>query len=295
MNVSGIYKLKIATPDPTQHTFFRDAGMQLTIGNQSQQWNTLNGSSVELIESSNSGLLCVEWAADCDHRFVDSTGIEHVFRSDVQFDAVPDTDTKTNTFSVKQRINRPISIKDTQAPCAIAHVAIFTADIHKSCQEFENLGFVISDMITDRAIFLRSRTENPHHQILLSQSDTNTGLHHVALAVSDVYSVITKGLAMAANGWNTLIGPGRHVISSSTHWYFNTGLGAFEFTCDEDFLTADWQYNVYDPLDVVVNEWAIEGGINPQTRTQHSVTPQAKFINQRMKSNNDGLNNDHNK
>jgi hypothetical protein len=131
---------------------------------------------------------------------------------------------------------------------------------------------------------MRSKEENPHHQILLVQSADKVGLQHAALAVADIYTVFTKGINMADNGWSTLLGPGRHVISSSTHWYFQTDLGAFEFTCDEDYLTGEWQPTVYDPNTSIAYEWAIEGGIDSSTRRQKNVQSVTKSINDRMPS-----------
>lgn len=283
MITTGIYKLIFGHPDPKKCTFFKDAGMRLDMVDETCVWSTINGSSIDVVKSDTIGLVRVEWLSDTDYEFVDPNSVKHVFRSDVKFVEVPNSSTKTNTYNYKVRINKQIEILDTTTPCAIAHVAIFTSDLTKSRELFERAGFVVSDSIEGKCVFMRSKENNPHHQLLLAYSAEKQGLQHAALAVNDIYTVFTKGLNMASNGWTTLLGPGRHVISSSTHWYFNTELGAFELTADEDYLTNEWQPTVYDPIDSVVYEWAIEGGLDPCTRRQTGVELQAKFIDQRMK------------
>lgn len=280
MITSGIYKLVFGHTNPESFNFCKDAGMLLE---SHFVWTALNGSKVEIIHSDTIGLVSVVWASDTDFEFVDINGIRHVFSSSAILTEVNQVSTKTNTYTDKVRINEQISIEDTTVPCAIAHVALFTEDIYKSSELFKNVGFVVSDMIKDKCIFMRSKPNNPHHQILLAQSVEKKGMQHVAFSVSDIYTVFTKGLNMASKGYTTLLGPGRHVISSSIHWYFNTDLGAFEFSCDEDYLTSDWQPNIYDPNNSIVYEWAIENGIDPCTRRQKGIESVSKFIDQRIK------------
>lgn len=283
MITTGIYKLVFEHPDPKSYNFFTDAGMDVSVKDNSIQWTAGNGSSIVINDSPATRLAIVEWVSDSNFEFVDVSGVKHIFRNDVSLDQVHNVENKTNTFNNKVRINRQISIEDTTMPCGIAHVAIFTPDLEKSYKLFEHAGFIESDRINGKCIFMRTKEENPHHQLLLAYSPDKQGLQHVALSVNDVYTVFTKGMAMASKGWDTLLGPGRHVISSSTHWYFTTSLGAFELTCDEDYLTGEWDPNVYEPSTATVYEWAIEGGLDPSTRRQHGIGTAPKFIDERLK------------
>lgn len=281
MITHGIYKIKFGSASPGQHTFFCDAGLKLSVINNSYIWTAANGSSIEIVQSQDPGLIEVQWASSQGNAdFLDVNGVLHTFRSDVALAEVLDQDTETNTFAHKHRINQQVSTHDLTVPCAIAHVAVFTPDINASCELFKKIGFVVSDSVAGKAIFMRSKSNNPHHQILLAQSLDKTGLHHAALAVNDIYSVVTKGLHMASQGWKTVLGPGRHVISSSTHWYFDTDLGSFELSADEDYLTSEWTPTEYDPATLVAYEWAIEGGLDPVSRRQVGATQLTKTIHQ---------------
>lgn len=283
MKTIGIYKLIFEHPEPESYKFFTDAGLVMSNTDSSCRWTASNGSSIEVNKGSVTRLVAVEWVSDTNFEFVDVSGVKHIFNENISLIQVPDTATKTNSFNNKVRINSQISIKDTTIPCGIAHVAIFTPDLEESAKLFEHAGFIESDRIHGKCIFMRSKEENPHHQLLLAYSADKQGLQHAALAVNDVYTVFTKGMTMVSKGWDTLLGPGRHVISSSTHWYFTTSLGAFELTCDEDYLTGDWKPSVYDPGTSTVYEWAIEGGLDPSTRRQFGVGTTPKFIDERMK------------
>lgn len=279
MEVAGIHTLVFGKTDVSDRTILSDMGIK----SYENTYTLLNGSSIEFSEYG-SGLLEVHWAVTGKERlsFVDN-GITHVFDPSLKFLEVDVTPTETNSYLSKQRINKQVPIDDDDGVCGIGHIAIYSSDIQETVDKFLENGFVITDSIKNKSVFLRSKQENPHHQILVMQSIEKQGFQHIALNVKDVYSVITKGLNLSSKGHKTILGPGRHVISSSTTWYFNTVLGAFELTADEDYLTNDWQPTVYDPVDSLVYEWAIEGGLDSCTRRQTGVELQAKFIDQRMK------------
>ena len=80
-------------------------------------------------------------------------------------------------------------------------------------------------------------------------------------------------------GWETQLGPGRHPISSAYFWYFrNPAGGLIEYYADEDELTADWQPREFEPGPTVFAEWAIDGGIDGNTRRQKGREAEGKFL-----------------
>jgi len=81
--------------------------------------------------------------------------------------------------------------------------------------------------------------------------------------------VIGGGIAMNKNAWSTFIGPGRHPVSSAYFWYVNSPTGgAFEYYTNDDYLTENWQPRELEHSLVSFTEWAVEGGIDHDTRRQ---------------------------
>jgi hypothetical protein len=100
---------------------------------------------------------------------------------------------------------------------------------------------------------------------------TSTGLNHVAFTVRDIHEVFGGGMHISRCGWQTQLGPGRHPVSSAYFWYFqNPAGGLIEYYADEDQLTADWEPREFEPGPTVFAEWAIDGGIDGNTRRQKS-------------------------
>lgn len=279
MEVLGIHTLVFGKTDMSDRTILSDMGITC----QGNTYTLLNGSTVRFNEYG-SGLLEIHWAVTGKEKssFVDN-GITHVFDPSLKFTEVNVTPTETNSYLSKQRINKQVPIDDVTSVCGIAHIAVYSLDLQATVDKFLKNGFVITDSIKNKSVFLRSKQENPHHQILVMKSTEKQGFQHIALNVKDVYSVITKGLTISSRGHKTVLGPGRHVISSSTTWYFNTALGAIELAADEDYVTGDWEPTEYDPVDSLIYEWAIEGGLDPSSRRQTGVELQAKFIDERLK------------
>lgn len=281
MEVVGIYKIVFEVQDSFDSVCLTDIGlMQET----PSKFTALNGSHLELSPGLR-GLTEIHWVTvDSNERveFVDS-GIKHVFDPRYELNEVEAQSVPTNSFGTKNRVNRQIPIVDDSLICGIGHVAIYTENLSATIKKFADIGFLISDIIKDKSVFLRSKKENPHHQILVMESNEKTGFQHIAFNVKDMYNVVTKGLVLSSKGFKTVLGPGRHVISSSTTWYFQTPLGLFEVTSDEDYLTDEWKPTEYDPNSSLIYEWAIENGLNHETRRQHETNEVTTFIEQKLK------------
>jgi catechol-2,3-dioxygenase len=164
-------------------------------------------------------------------------------------------------------------------------VVFFVKDV-KACERFyvENFGFAASDRYPGRGAFLRCAPEGGHHDLFLLQLPSGKrGLNHVAFTVRDIHEVFGGGLHFSRCGWETQLGPGRHPISSAYFWYFkNPAGGLIEYYADEDQLTADWQPREFEPGPTVFAEWAVDGGLDGDTRRQKNADgPQGKFLTEK--------------
>jgi catechol 2,3-dioxygenase-like lactoylglutathione lyase family enzyme len=187
-----------------------------------------------------------------------------------------------NTWNRKGRVNQAAPAYERAQPIEVGHVVFFVKDV-AACEKFytENFGFAASDRYPGKGAFLRCAPDGGHHDLfLLQRPDRHAGLNHVAFTVRDIHEVFGGGLHISRSGWETQLGPGRHPISSAYFWYFKNPAGALvEYYADEDQLTADWQPREFEPGPAVFAEWAIDGGIDGNTRRQKSAqAPTGKFI-----------------
>jgi catechol 2,3-dioxygenase-like lactoylglutathione lyase family enzyme len=193
-----------------------------------------------------------------------------------------------NTWNEKNRINERSPIYDRATPIEVGHVVFFVKDV-AACERFycENFGFVPSDHYPGRGAFLRCAADGGHHDIFLLQvPDGRAGLNHVAFTVRDIHEVFGGGLHVSRKGWDTQLGPGRHPISSAYFWYFkNPAGGLIEYYADEDQLNADWEARDFEPGPTMFAEWAVDGGIDGNTRRQKNADgPSGKFLTERAKA-----------
>ncbi|HSW16206.1 MAG TPA: VOC family protein [Ramlibacter sp.] len=187
-----------------------------------------------------------------------------------------------NTWNRKGRVNQAAPAYERATPIEVGHVVFFVKDV-AACERFyiENFGFAASDRYPGRGAFLRCAPDGGHHDLfLLQKPDGKPGLNHVAFTVRDIHEVFGGGMHVSRSGWETQLGPGRHPISSAYFWYFKNPAGALvEYYADEDQLTADWQPRDFEPGPTVFAEWAIDGGIDGNTRRQKSAeAPKNQFI-----------------
>ncbi|MGM0987327.1 MAG: VOC family protein [Pseudomonadota bacterium] len=179
--------------------------------------------------------------------------------------------TPINQWGDMKRVDQPSPVYERATPASIGHAVFFVDDLEASERFYrELLGFSVSDRYIDRAVFLRMQARGGHHNLfLLKLPHRGAGLNHVAFTVRDIHEVIGGGLAMNRRQWSTFIGPGRHPVSSAYFWYFNSPLGgAFEYYTNEDYLTEAWEPREMQHSLESFTEWAIEGGIDADTRRQ---------------------------
>jgi len=201
----------------------------------------------------------------------DPNGMTIVFEKSITHELPAAKTEGINQFGNVQRVNAASPVYEKAEPVAIGHVVFFTPDLPKA-QAFyiEKVGFHLSDAYRQRGAFLRCRGEGFHHDLfLLSLPNKPAGLNHVAFVVRDIHEVIGGGLSMNRQDWSTFIGPGRHPISSAYFWYVNSPLGgAFEYYTNDDYLTEEWKPREEEHSLALFTEWAIEGGLDHETRRQ---------------------------
>jgi catechol 2,3-dioxygenase-like lactoylglutathione lyase family enzyme len=205
----------------------------------------------------------IVWGVDGSLRFADPTGMG-VALAVTRRRPLPAQEIAINTPERRARIDSIGPFYKRALPRRIGHVVLQVPEI-AAVERFyrETLGFWLSDRYPERGVFLRGRAEADHHQLFLLQSaDSRPHFHHLAFEVHDVHEVFGGGLAFAERGWETHIGPGRHVISSCYFWYFkNPCGGSVEYFADMDSLTAAWQPREMPQSPEWFAEWALASGV----------------------------------
>lgn len=315
MSVLGIDEITYGAQDlPRCREFFLDWGLKL-VGEQPDElvFETLNGCRVIVADSDKPGLPAaieegptlrevvwgVETAADlakyagriqglpgfaqADGRIgcIDPNGLSVRFqvtrKRDVELPSA-----EYNTWSRKGRIDAASPAYERAEPVEVGHVVFFVKDVD-ACERFyhEHFDFETSDRYPGRGAFMRCAANGGHHDIFLLQRPArDAGLNHVAFTVRDIHEVFGGGMHISRRGWDTQLGPGRHPVSSAYFWYFKNPAGALvEYYADEDQLTEQWQPREFEPGPTVFAEWAIDGGIDGNTRRQKGAGAQdGKFI-----------------
>ena len=197
--------------------------------------------------------------------------------------AVDVTGVPTNPWGDVRRIDTPSPVYDHAEPVEIGHVVFFTDKLDQMEAFYASLGFITSDRYPGRGVFMRCAPHAGHHDIfLLALPGKGPGVNHVAFTVRDIHEVFGGGLHMSRQGWKTQLGPGRHPISSAFFWYFENPCGGLiEYNADEDHLTPAWKERSFEPGPTVFAEWAIDGGIDGNTRRQPNVQASGKFLTEK--------------
>jgi catechol 2,3-dioxygenase-like lactoylglutathione lyase family enzyme len=277
--------------------FFADWGLKpLADDTEKQVWETLNGAQVIVRKPDDATLPPpmepgptlreVVWGVkDANQQrveMIDPHGLRIVF----QPSAKRETGIKgspTNPYGNTQRVDAPSPVYERGTPVDIGHVVLFSDRVLQAEAFYQKLGFVTSDRYPGRGVFMRCSAIGGHHDLfLLALPNKPTGLNHVAFTVRDIHEVFGGGLHMSRCGWKTQLGPGRHPISSAYFWYFvNPCGGLIEYNADEDKLTEKWQARDFEPGPTVFAEWAIDGGLDGNTRRQPNVAASGAFLTEK--------------
>jgi Glyoxalase/Bleomycin resistance protein/Dioxygenase superfamily len=175
--------------------------------------------------------------------------------------------TQVNFVGSRKRINEPAIHYSRAEPTRIGHVVFEMSgpdDLAKGEDFYLNrLQFSASDRYTGSGLFCRCAAESDHHNVaLLTTRHKCTQFEHVAFEVRDIHEVFGGGLHFAEHGWETIVGPGRHKVSSAYFWYFrNPAGGQVEYFSDTDFLDAQWKPRSLPPRPDTIAEWAVFDGV----------------------------------
>lgn len=180
---------------------------------------------------------------------VDDSGINIGFRVWKKLAEKSGSATAWNGPGHRARVDDIAPFYERATPWQMGHIVFFVPDTRVAEAFYrKRLGFWLSDRYVGGAgVFLRWAKKSEHHNMFFVKSRTGkTDLHHIAFEVRDVHEMFGGGLAFAAHGWKTEIGPGRHPISSAYFWYFKNPLGgAIEYFCDPDYVSEKWKPHQY--------------------------------------------------
>lgn len=164
------------------------------------------------------------------------------------------------------RLNARAKLYATARPLEMTHVVFMIPETKPEIDFYvERLGFRISDSYPGRGYFLRGGAANYHHNLFLLNpggKGEKFGFHHLAFEVSNIHELFGGGLNMTRKGWKTMLGPGRHPISSCYFWYFlNPCGGGAEYDFDSDIVDENWQGEEFEQTPEIFAEWSLAAGM----------------------------------
>lgn len=209
-------------------------------------------------------------------RSVDDMGLGIAFRKTRRRKVKVAGATRINAPDAIVRVDERATYYDKANPRTLGHVVFNVPDL-KKIQRFyvDRLGFDVTDYYRGRGVFLRCRTPGGHHNLFFLEDESGkASLNHVAFGVADTHELFAGGIHFTGKGWKTVVGPGRHIISSCYFWYFKNPCGGnLEYYVDEDYCTKDWKPKQWNPAPHRFAEWALGDGLKkfagqPPTRTR---------------------------
>jgi catechol 2,3-dioxygenase-like lactoylglutathione lyase family enzyme len=236
-NIEGIGQVELSVEDvPLTRKFFVDFGLKEI---NPDIFSTLNNSTIVIKKDVKSSINSITWNLDVDvevfyNQFkqdvsftdkikenntiecIDPSGLKIIFQKN-QKKELSLTGVNVNSWNNITRVNIPVPKFQKINPIEIGHIVIETSAIKESEEFYKSLGFVVSDRLIGRGVFLRSKINSGHHDLFLVESQ-NLKLNHIAFTVKDIYELIAGGKIMESRNWKTRFGPGRHDISSAFFW-----------------------------------------------------------------------------
>jgi len=122
------------------------------------------------------------------------------------------------------RLNERAKFYPSAKPMEMTHVVFMIPEAAAEIDFYvRRLNFKVSDSYPGRGYFLRGGASNNHHNLFLLNpggKGDKFGFHHLAFEMANIHELFGGGLNMTRKGWKTMLGPGRHPISSCYFWYF---------------------------------------------------------------------------
>lgn len=201
--------------------------------------------------------------ADGSIHAVDPVGFGVAFRvTETKPVVAPEQD--VNVPGRATRINRRARQVAKAAPMEISHIVYMTDDLENHKEFYvDRLGFKLTDAYPGRGYFTRGAASHNHHNLfLLDPGIGKRGFHHLAFEVGTLHELFGGGNNMTRQGWDTMIGPGRHPISSCYFWYFkNPCGGAAEYDFDSDVVDDNWEAKEWESTPENFAEWCLAEGM----------------------------------
>ena len=139
-------------------------------------------------------------------------------------------------------------------PRRLSHVLVFTADVGKTIAFYRDvLGLRLSDRSGNGIAFMHGIHGSDHHMIAFARSSA-PGLHHCSWDVGSVNEIGLGAMQMAASGFASGWGMGRHVLGSNYFHYVRDPWGSYsEYSADIDYIPAgvEWQGSDHPPEDAM--------------------------------------------
>lgn len=125
---------------------------------------------------------------------------------------------------------------------SLSHVVIFTKDKVRSERFYaDRLGFRTVDVFTNLGPFMRPAGTNDHHTLFLIEAPA-VGLQHFTFHFAGANEILKAGWDFVNKGYESVWGPGRHILGSNYFWYFNSPFGGLlEFDADMDLHDDSWE------------------------------------------------------
>jgi catechol 2,3-dioxygenase-like lactoylglutathione lyase family enzyme len=177
---------------------------------------------------------------------VDDDGLSIAFQLSRRHD-FPAEPAKINvTGCPPQRgLNRRIDFNAPVVPRSLGHIVYFSPDPTRSIKFYaQRLGFRVTDSFAEnKGTFARAAGSQDHHTLFfIGNKEMPARMQHIEFHVTDFNEVMVGGKRLTDRGWQTAMGPGRHVLGSNYFWYFKTPCGgAFELGADIDYVDDKWQ------------------------------------------------------
>ena len=164
------------------------------------------------------------------------------------------------------RLNARAKFYKSARPMEMTHVVYMIPETSREIEFYVGrLGFRISDCYPNRGYFLRGGASQNHHNLFLLNppgAEGKLGFHHLAFEMANIHELFGGGLNMTRKGWKTMLGPGRHPISSCYFWYFlNPCGGGAEYDFDSDVVDENWVGEEFAQTPEVFAEWSLAAGM----------------------------------
>jgi catechol 2,3-dioxygenase-like lactoylglutathione lyase family enzyme len=142
-------------------------------------------------------------------------------------------------------LNRRVDFQAPVVPRSLGHIVFFSPDPLRSVKFYvDRLGFRVTDTFAEnKGAFARAAGSHDHHNLFfIGTKEMPPRMQHIEFHVTDFNEVMVGGKRLTQRGWQTAMGPGRHVLGSNYFWYFKTPCGgAFELGADIDYVDDNWQ------------------------------------------------------